>query len=83
MYPSRELSDNYQPSQYQSSKKIKTIGSCGYCHSNSKGEGATGEFAEVHGGTNPEISIGCRVCHTSLSTTTASWPHAYKWTNSN
>ncbi len=35
MYPSREDADNYQPKQYQSSTKIKTIGSCGYCHSSS------------------------------------------------
>ncbi len=63
--------------------KIKTIGSCGYCHDNSRGEGASGEFAEVHGGTNPEKSIGCRACHTSISTNSSSWPHAYTWKNSN
>lgn len=83
MYPSREISDNFQPSQYQSAKKIKTIGSCGYCHDDSRGEGASDEFAEVHGSTNPERSIGCRACHTSISATTSSWPHAYTWTNSN
>jgi len=83
MYPSREDSDNYQPKKYQSSSKIKTIGSCGYCHDNSRGEGASGEFAEVHGGTNPEKSIGCRACHTTISTNSSSWPHAYTWKNSN
>jgi NAD-dependent dihydropyrimidine dehydrogenase PreA subunit len=84
MYPSREASDNYQPAQYQSSTKIKTIGSCGYCHSSSRGEeGDIGEFGEKHGGTNPEKSIGCRACHTSIPTNTSSWPHAYTWKNSN
>jgi hypothetical protein len=83
MYPSREDSDNYQPKQYQSSTKIKTIGSCGYCHSNSRGDSEMNEFAEKHGGLNPEKSIGCRACHTSIPTNTSSWPHAYSWKNSN
>jgi hypothetical protein len=83
MYPSREDSDNYQPKQYQSATKIKTIGSCGYCHTSSRGEGATGEFSEEHGGVNPEKSIGCRICHTSIPLNTAEWPHAYTWKNSN
>jgi hypothetical protein len=83
MYPSRETADNYQPNQYQGSK-IKTIGSCGICHSSSRGEeGDSGEFNGVHGGTNPEKSIGCRVCHTSVPSNTADWPHAYTWKNSN
>jgi hypothetical protein len=83
MYPSRETTDNYQPNQYQSST-IKTIGSCGYCHSSSRGaENEIGNFAEVHGGTNPEKSIGCRACHTSVPATTSGWPHAYTWKNSN
>ncbi len=83
MYPSREAADNYQPNQYQGSK-IKTIGSCGICHSNSRGEsGSSSEFLEKHGGTNPEKSIACRVCHTSVPSNTAEWPHAYTWKNSN
>jgi len=83
MYPSRETADNYQPNQYQGSK-IKTIGSCGICHSDSRGENPnSGEFSGEHGGTNPEKSIGCRVCHTVVSTNTAEWPHAYTWKNSN
>lgn len=85
MYPSRETSDNYQSKQYQGfNTTIKTIGSCGVCHSNSRGaEGDMGEFAGTHGGTNPEKAIGCRACHTSISTNTANWPHAYTWKNSN
>jgi hypothetical protein len=83
MYPSREASDNYQPIQYQGSNKIKTIGSCGVCHSSSRGESEIGDFAEKHGGTNPEQTIGCRACHTSVPTNTSSWPHAFTWTNSN
>jgi hypothetical protein len=82
MYPSREPSDNYQPDQYQGSK-IKTIGSCGVCHSSSRGESDLGEFAGMHGGKNPEKSIGCRACHTSIPSTTSNWPHAYTWKNSN
>lgn len=82
MYPSREARDNYQPNQYQGSK-IKTIGSCGVCHSSSRGEGAGGDFAEVHGGTNPEKKNTCHVCHTAISSNTASWPHAYTWKNHN
>jgi hypothetical protein len=82
MYPSREAKDNYQPDQYMGSK-IKTIGSCGVCHENSRGEGVGGEFTEVHGGTNPENKNACHVCHTSISTNTANWPHGYTWENSN
>jgi hypothetical protein len=83
MYPSRETADNYQPNQYQGSK-IKTIGSCGICHSSSRGQsGSSGEFTSEHGGTNPDKSIGCRVCHTSVPSNTANWPHAYTWKNSN
>lgn len=84
MYPSRETADNFQPKQYQGvTSKVKTIGSCGVCHSSSRGESDSGEFAGTHGGTNPEKSIGCRACHTSIPTNTASWPHAYTWKNSN
>jgi hypothetical protein len=82
MYPSREASDNYQPDQYQGTK-IKTIGSCGICHSSSRGESDLGEFAEVHGGTNPDKEIGCSLCHTSISPTTSLWPHSFTWTNTN
>lgn len=82
MFPSRETKDNYQPNQYQGSK-IKTIGSCGVCHDSSKGEGSGGEFSGTHGGTNPEHQNTCHVCHTSVSSNTANWPHAYTWKNSN
>jgi hypothetical protein len=82
MYPSREAKDNYQPNQYMGSK-IKSMGSCGVCHESSRGEGAGGEFSEVHGGTNPEHKNACHVCHTVIPTNTASWPHGYTWQNSN
>jgi hypothetical protein len=82
MYPSREAKDNFQPDQYQGST-IKTIGSCGVCHDDSRGEGSGGEFNETHGGTNPEHKNACHVCHTVVPSTTASWPHAYSWENSN
>jgi hypothetical protein len=82
MYPSREASDNYQPNQYQGST-IKSIGSCGVCHDSSRGGTNIGDFAGTHGGTSPEEIIGCRACHTSISSNTANWPHAYTWKNTN
>jgi len=75
MYPSREASDNYQPLQYQSSSK--TIGSCGVCHDNSRGEGIE-DFGEEHAGPGGRPTA-CRVCHTQVSTNTTAWPHAYRW----
>jgi len=85
MYPSRENSDNYQSNQYQGfTSSVKTIGSCGICHNSSRGaEGNIGEFSEHHGGADPEQSIGCRACHTSVSAVTSEWPHSYTWKNSN
>jgi hypothetical protein len=75
MFPSREVKDNYQPLQYQSSSK--SIGSCGVCHGSSRGEGAS-EFGETHGGTGGRPTA-CRVCHTVVPTNTAAWPHEFKW----
>lgn len=75
MYPSRLAADNYQPIQYQS--RAKTIGSCGVCHGDSRGAGAS-EFGEKHGGTNGRPTA-CRVCHTVVPTDSAEWPHAYTW----
>jgi hypothetical protein len=86
MVPSREASDNYQSKQYQGfTTTIKTIGSCGVCHNDSRGgAGASlGDFSDVHGGTNPEKVIGCMACHTSIPTNASAWPHAHTWTNSN
>jgi hypothetical protein len=83
MYPSRELSDNYQPLQYQNfSSAIKSIGSCGGCHSDSRGQGSDG-FGETHGGSNPEHTNACHICHTEVPATPAQWPHAYTWHNTN
>jgi len=82
MFPSRESKDNYQPKQFQGTK-IKTIGSCGICHGNSRGEGSGGEFNSTHGGTSPEHKNACHVCHTVVPGNTASWPHAFTWKNSN
>ena len=82
MYPSTEAKDNYQPNQYQGSK-IKSIGSCGVCHKDSRGEGAGSDFTKKHGGTNPKHENTCHVCHTVVPATTASWPHAYSWKDSN
>ncbi|MDP4224253.1 MAG: multiheme c-type cytochrome [Bacteroidota bacterium] len=84
MMPSREASDNYQSKQYEGfTSRIKSIGSCGVCHDSSKGESNISEFTGAHGGRKPEISIGCRACHTSIPVNTAEWPHAFTWNNSN
>lgn len=84
MMPSREAIDNYQSVQYQGfTSTIKSIGSCGVCHDSSRGDSNISEFGGTHGGPNPEREIGCRACHTSISTVTANWPHAFTWKNSN
>ncbi len=67
MVPGREASDNYQAMQYQHSPK--TIGSCGACHDNSKGESAC-ELADQHAGPGATPSA-CNVCHTDVSANTA------------
>jgi hypothetical protein len=77
MVPSNINVDNYQPLQYQGA--AKAIGSCGACHDNSRGENNINEFAEKHGGSNPEVPNACAVCHTSVSIDTTRWPHAFQW----
>ncbi|MDM8003873.1 MAG: multiheme c-type cytochrome [Bacteroidota bacterium] len=84
MVPSLKDADNYQAMQYQPySKSPKTLGSCGTCHSSSRGENEIEDYAEVHGGSNPEKENGCYICHTSVQANTAKWPHAFTWQNSN
>jgi hypothetical protein len=84
MIPSLEAKDNYQALQYQGSKNIvKSIASCGVCHDSSRGGDDMGEFVERHGGSKPATKNGCYICHTSVTTDTAHWPHAYTWKNSN
>lgn len=78
MVPTSTASDNYQAIQYQ--RAAKTIGSCGACHSSSRGDGIS-EFDEEHGGSSPSVKIACHICHTSVTTDTAKWPHAYTWKN--
>jgi hypothetical protein len=81
MVPSREASDNYQSTQYQGA--AKTIGSCGACHSNSRGDGLS-EFMSEHGWLDPQKQNGCNICHTQITTTdTSHWPHQYQWKDSN
>ncbi len=84
MIPTTKAADNYQALQYQNfTGVVKSIGSCGICHGNSRGEGGGSEFGGVHGGSNPEKHNACHVCHTAVPTTTSQWPHSYTWTNSN
>lgn len=73
--PSRVDIDNYQSQQYQN--YAKAIGSCGACHSSSKGQDLS-DFLEAHGsGGRPNA---CYVCHTAItSTNTAKWPHQFQW----
>ncbi len=82
MVPSSEAKDNFQPNQYQGSK-IKSIGSCGVCHKDSRGEDDREEFAETHEGAKPKKKNSCHVCHTAVPGNTPSWPHGYSWKNSN
>jgi len=84
MVPSLKDADNYQAIQYQPySDSPKTLGSCGTCHHSSRGEDDLGEYAEVHGGSNPEKQNGCFICHTSVKTDITKWPHSFTWPNSN
>jgi hypothetical protein len=76
MLPSREASDNAQAVRYQN--RAATIGTCAVCHGSSRGAGGGGEFTETHGGAGGRATA-CRVCHTAVSGSTSSWPHAYTW----
>ncbi len=80
--PSFANIDGYQVQQYQA-PTIKTLGSCGACHSNSRGPSEISDFAGTHGPLTPEKANGCSACHTAIPSTTARWPHGYQWTNSN
>ena len=81
MVPSSQSSDNYQSTQYQGA--VKTIASCGACHSNSRGAGLS-EYLSEHGYLNPQRPNGCNICHTQITTTdTTRWPHDYQWKDSN
>jgi hypothetical protein len=78
MVPTTQASDNYQAMQYQG--VAKTISTCSVCHDNSKGEqGEIQNFAEQHGGLNPQQTTACNICHTNTPANTAQWPHAYGW----
>jgi len=76
MHPSREASDDASAVQYQG--VATTIGNCAICHRTSRGGGSE-DFAEAHGGTSPEHFNACHVCHTSVPSDTAKWPHHYEW----
>jgi hypothetical protein len=83
MVPSLNAKDNYQELQYQgSTRPVKSIGSCGVCHKSSRGDSSISDFAEKHGGANPETKMSCHTCHTEVTTETAKWPHAFQWKDS-
>ncbi len=82
MVPTSQRSDNLQALQYEG--KALTISDCRVCHRSSRGgnegDGSNlGEFAEEHGGSNPRVAAACFICHTSVSTNTANWPHLFQW----
>jgi hypothetical protein len=83
MIPSLQAKDNYQALQYNgATRPVKTIGSCGICHTSSRGINKMGEFASTHGDSTPDKVMSCHVCHTNVSNVTAKWPHAYQWKDS-
>jgi hypothetical protein len=74
--------DHEQSLQYQGyTGAVKTLGSCGVCHPDSRGSGDVSGFAEHHGSASPSQPTGCNACHTAMSSDTAHWPHAYQWRN--
>jgi hypothetical protein len=77
MVPTSVTIDNYQALQYQGA--AKAIGSCGACHSSSRGSSGINDFAETHGQTNPRVPNGCAICHTIVPTDTSRWPHSFQW----
>jgi len=82
--PGYPNADAYQEKQVQGyTNRVKTIGSCGVCHSSSRGASDVGDYSEEHGGASPKKKNGCNACHTATPTNTADWPHAFEWRNSN
>jgi hypothetical protein len=76
--------DSYQSLQYQGfTGRAKSIGSCGVCHTSSRGNPEIADFAEEHGGSSPEQPTGCNACHTATPSATPGWPHGFEWSNSN
>ncbi len=75
-WPSLQAEDNKMPVGLQG--KSKALGSCGVCHATSKMQ-ATGDFAEKHGGANPDERNACHTCHTRIPTDTTKWPHGFQW----
>lgn len=75
MVPSNQASDNYQALQYQSS--AKSLGSCGACHSSSRGGGS--DFVGEH--VNEGKTSACNICHTGFTNAgnTSLWPHSFQW----
>jgi len=76
MTPSNQVSDNYQPIQYQG--KAMAIGDCRVCHGTSRGGGAS-SFAGEHGSNGKKSA--CNVCHTGFqnASNVANWPHQFQW----
>ena len=80
MLPSREAGDSYTTIKYQGAKAaVKTIGSCGACHSSNHGEGYT-DWKSEHGGASPQVQSACNVCHTGFQNPIqANFPHQFQW----
>ena len=80
MLPSREAGDSYTTIKYQGAKAaVKTIGSCGACHSSNHGDGYS-DWNSEHGGSTPQVQSACSVCHTGFQNPTqANFPHQFQW----
>jgi len=75
MTPSDQISDNYQPLQYQG--VARSIGDCVVCHKTSRGGG--NNFTEEHNTSGN--STACNVCHTGFvnAADASLWPHQFQW----
>jgi hypothetical protein len=80
MLPSREAGDSYTTIKYQgSAAAVKTIGSCGACHSSNHGEGFTNWY-DKHGKSGADTQSACNVCHTGFQNPIqANFPHQFQW----
>lgn len=78
MTPSGQITDNYQPIQYQG--KAMAMSDCRVCHDTSRGDGSAADFAGTEGHGSSRLSA-CSVCHTGFqnASNTVNWPHQFQW----
>jgi len=80
MLPSSQAGDSYTTLHYQGQEAaVKTIGSCGACHSSNHGKGFT-DWYDKHGKPGAEVDSACNVCHTGFTNPVqANFPHQFQW----